>query len=389
VLIKPVSASTLFDTVMRVLGGQSEEKRTSAREVSTVLEDLATIKGAMILLAEDNELNQEVAVGLLQDAGFTVDIANNGQETLEMLPQKAYDIILMDMQMPVMDGVTATTEIRKDERYRELPIVAMTANAMEQDKQKCLEAGMNDHVAKPIEPDDLFLALLKWIKPRQAKPRKASVKKPATVEAASEAAWLPPIAGLDVELGLRRVLGKKPLYLSMLRKYVANQERVPQHLHAALSEGDLATAERLAHTAKGVSGNIGATDLQAMAAELEKMIVKKVGTAAVEEKLVIFAAAQKVLIDAIKQALPPDEENAAPVALDIGKVTEVVRRLAELLAEDDSEASDVLEENLDLLRFALGIDAFAEVDGAIKQFDFEKALNLLKQRAGELEIAVA
>jgi two-component system sensor histidine kinase/response regulator len=394
VLIKPVSASTLFDTAIRVLGGQPEEKRTSARDVSVVIEDLAAIKGAEILLAEDNELNQEVAVGLLQDAGFKVDIANNGQETLEMLPKKAYDIILMDMQMPIMDGVTATRKIRKDEHYKDLPIVAMTANAMEQDKQKCLEAGMNDHVGKPIEPDDLFRSLLKWIKPKQAKPKKASARKPATAQAAPEPAaleqaWLPPIPGLDVELGLRRVLGKKPLYLSMLRKYVANQERFPQQLRASINEGDLVTAERLAHTAKGVSGNIGASDLQAMAAELEKMIVKKTGSAALEEKLVVFAAAQTVLIDAIRQALPPEEESTQPEALDIGKVTAVLRRLAELLAEDDSEASDVLEENLDLLRFALGIESFSKVDAAIKQFDFESALNHLKQRAGELEIAVA
>lgn len=390
VLIKPVSASTLFDTVIRVLGGQTEEKRTSAREVSVVIEDLATIKGARILLAEDNDLNQEVAVGLLQDAGFKVDIANNGQETLEMLPKKPYDIILMDMQMPVMDGVTATLEIRKDERYQDLPIVAMTANAMEQDKQKCLEAGMNDHVGKPIEPDDLFRALLKWIKPRQAKPRKNSTKKPAASQPSLADAWLPPITGLDVELGLRRVLGKRPLYLSMLRKYVANQKGLPDELRSALGAGDFIAAERLAHTAKGVNGNIGATELQMMAAEIEKLIRQKTETSAIEEKLTVFAAAQKALVDALQQALPQEEQPDTPTsALDLAKATEVVQMLAGLLAEDDSEASDVLENNLDLLRFALGVESFSKVDGAIKQFDFEKALSHLKQRAGELEIAVA
>jgi two-component system sensor histidine kinase/response regulator len=389
VLIKPVSASTLFDTVMRVLGGQNEEKRTSAREVSVVSEDLASIKGAKILLAEDNELNQEVAVGLLQDAGFKVDIANNGQEALEMLPKKAYDIILMDMQMPIMDGVTTTIEIRNDERYKNFPIVAMTANAMEQDKKKCLEAGMNDHVGKPIDPDDLFRTLLKWIKPRQTKPRKTGVKKAATAKTIQDADWLPPIPGLDMDLGLSRVLGKRPLYLSMLRKYVANQENLPQELRAAMDMGDLATAERLAHTAKGVNGNIGASDLQAMAAELEKMIGQQASKASVEEKLVVFAASQKVLLDAIRQALPQQKREAAAEALDIGKATMVLRRLVELLAEDDSEASDILEDNLDLLRFALGTEAFSKVDSAIKQFDFEQALTHLKQRAGELEIAVA
>jgi two-component system sensor histidine kinase/response regulator len=194
---------------------------------------------------------------------------------------------------------------------------------------------------------------------------------------------------LDMDLGLSRVLGKRPLYLSMLRKYVANQENLPQELRAAMDMGDLATAERLAHTAKGVNGNIGASDLQAMAAELEKMIGQQASKASVEEKLVVFAASQKVLLDAIRQALPQQKREAAAEALDIGKATMVLRRLVELLAEDDSEASDILEDNLDLLRFALGTEAFSKVDSAIKQFDFEQALTHLKQRAGELEIAVA
>lgn len=385
VLIKPVSASTLFETATRVLGGQEKEARTSAREVSIVSESLATIKGASILLVEDNELNQEVAIGLLQDAGFHVDLAGNGQEALNMLPQKAYDIILMDMQMPVMDGVTATMEIRKNESYQDLPIVAMTANAMEQDKQKCLDAGMNDHVAKPIEPDELFRTLLKWIKPRRAKSRENRV---GTTQSAPTGTWLQPIAGLDVELGLQRVLGKKPLYLSMLRKYIVNQERLPEDLRTAMSTGDWVTAERLAHTAKGVNGNIGATDLQVMAGSLEKMIREHADAAAVEEKLAFFSASQKTLIEAIRQALPQQEDSVLPDAVDTEKVTEVVQRLAELLSEDDSEASDIFEDNLNLLRFVLGVESFSKVDAAIKQFDFEQALSYLKQRAGELEIMV-
>jgi signal transduction histidine kinase/AmiR/NasT family two-component response regulator len=388
ILIKPVSASTLFETAIRVLGGQEDGKRISTREVSVVSEDLATIEGASILLVEDNELNQEVAVGLLEDGGFLVDIANNGQEALNMLPQKAYDVILMDMQMPVMDGITATMEIRKDAHYKDLPIVAMTANAMEQDKQKCLEAGMNDHVSKPVEPDELFRALLKWIKPRQTKPGETSTRKPETTQAASDEVWLQPIAGLDVELGLRRVLGKKPLYLSMLRNYVANQQNLIEELYAAMNVGDLTTAERLAHTAKGVSGNIGASDLQAMAAELENMIGQKADIASMDEKLLAFAEAQKALIDSIRHALPSPVENTRPDVLDIAKVSEVVRRLTELLAEDNSEASEVLEDNLDLLKFALGVESFSQVEAAIKQFDFEKALSHLRQRAGELEIVV-
>jgi PAS domain S-box-containing protein len=388
VLIKPVSPSMLFDISMRVLGGPIKEQNISEPEVSLAREDLATIKGATILLAEDNELNQDVAVGLLEDAGFKVEIANNGQEALDTLAKKAYDIVLMDMQMPVMDGVTATIEIRKDGRFKALPIVAMTANAMEQDKQKCLAAGMDDYVAKPIDPDELFRALLKWIKPKQvAISDQTNIAIQATAE--KQDVDLPIIDGLDVELGLRRVVGKVPFYLGMLRKYVINQQNTPVSLRAALDAEDRATAERIAHTAKGVSGNIGARDIQGMAAELEQMLREGADRNAIEKKLAPFAEAQGALIKALKQALASEEEDKhADVELDMAKVAKVVQKLAELLAEDDSEASDMLEENRDLLSFALGVESFAKIDSALKQYDLETALGHLKQRADELNISL-
>jgi len=391
VLIKPVGVSMLFDTVIRVLGGALDEQRTGEREVSDVMEGLTAIKGATILLAEDNELNQEVAVGLLEDAGFKVEIAENGQEVLEMLPNKPYDIVLMDMQMPVMDGVTAAIELRKDARWKDLPVVAMTANAMEQDKEKCLAAGMNGHVAKPIDPDELFRALLQWIEPQPAMDNKAAKKKPARIKSQTgeEQAMpdLPVIPDLDVKLGLQRVLGKRSLYISMLRKYVMNQYETPAEIRAALDAGDRVTAERLAHSAKGVSGNIGASRLQKMAAELEKMIREGADNNAIKEKLSPFAATQGAMIASLEKALPEEEKvsrlSAAP---DMAKVTDVVQKLAALLGEDDSEASDILEENLDLLHFALGSASFSQVDGAIKQYDFEKALTNLKTCANTLGI---
>jgi two-component system sensor histidine kinase/response regulator len=171
VLIKPVNASLLFDTAMRVLGAEVREHRSAGDAPSSLLEEMALIKGARILLVEDNDLNQEVAGEILRDAGFVVDIADNGQIAVDMVNKNAdslYDIVLMDMQMPVMDGVTATLEIRKEARFLEMPIVAMTANAMQQDKDRCLAAGMVDFVTKPIQPDELWAALKRWIKPKHA-----------------------------------------------------------------------------------------------------------------------------------------------------------------------------------------------------------------------------
>jgi len=169
VLIKPVNASLLFDTAMRVLGAEVQEHRSAGDAPSQLVEQLALIKGARILLVEDNELNQEVAGEILTDAGFIVEIADNGRIAVDKVHLNAdtpYDIVLMDMQMPVMDGVTATVEIRKNARFEAMPIVAMTANAMQQDKEKCLTAGMVDFITKPIQPDELWASLLRWIKPR-------------------------------------------------------------------------------------------------------------------------------------------------------------------------------------------------------------------------------
>lgn len=379
VLIKPVNPSILLDTAMRVLGRLPKEERTSHRDVSDIVEALAVIKGASILVAEDNELNQEVAMGLLSEAGFEVEIARNGQEAIEMVRKKAYDIVLMDMQMPVMDGVTATMEIHKDSRFNELPIVAMTANAMQQDKEKCQNAGMVDHVTKPIDPDELFRTLLKWIKPRQNKARPDKQKKSDDAADKKELIDLPVIDGLDVELGMRRVLGKTPLYLSMLRKYVSNQQNTPTELRAAIDANDIATAERIAHSAKAVSGNIGASGLQEIAGEIEKMINDSVGRDVIDVSIGSFEQAQSAMISALKAFLPPEEGKAAAIEFDPSKARSVLGKLGTLLKDDDSEAADVFEENIDLLNIVLGADNFVKVDQAIRQFDYENALILLKE----------
>ncbi|TAK60021.1 PAS domain S-box protein [Methylobacter sp.] len=367
-LIKPVNASVLFDTAIRLLGGQVDEERTSDRHISNIMEDLVAIKGAAILVAEDNELNQEVAMELLTDAGFDVDIANNGREAVEMMAQRAYDIVLMDMQMPVMDGITAAIEIRKDARYQELPIVAMTANAMQQDKEKCAKAGMVDHVAKPIDPDELFRALLKWIKPKIA----AVTSEKATAE--KQESDLPVIDGLDVELGMRRVLGKKPSYLKMLRNYVVNQENTSSELRAAIDADDRASAERIAHSAKGVSGNIGAIGLQEIAGELERMIKEGADRDDILAKLAIFSQQQSALIKALKANLPAEKVRNPTENVDTSKAAEVLTRLKKLLAFDDSKSKEVFEENFGLLRVVLGTEVFTKVDQAVKQFDFALAL---------------
>jgi two-component system sensor histidine kinase/response regulator len=385
VLIKPVSASTMFDTLVQVLGGKSDH--TDADQQATPLtENLNTIKGACILVAEDNEFNQQIATELLTDAGFKVDIAENGQKSIEMLDKRLYDIVLMDMQMPVMDGTTATREIRKDERFKDLPILAMTANVMEADIEKCREAGMWDHIGKPIDPDELFSKLLKWVKPRKIEEVQETAGSPP-VETKKEEPKpekqddLPEIPGLDTNLGLKRVMGKKVFYIEMLKKYIENQGQAPVQIRQSLDADDYATAERQAHTAKGVSGNIGATHLQGIAAALEKAIKEKSPREEIGTMLETFGTEHGKLIAGLMEAFPAAAVQEEAGKVDEAKANEVCKKMMELLANDDSEAVDYLDAEKDALRHILGTAPFGPFEHAVKQYDFAQALEFIKSQA--------
>jgi two-component system sensor histidine kinase/response regulator len=165
VLVKPVTSSTLFDTTAAVLQASDHSPDIAP---SAVVPDANLMRGARVLLVEDNEINQEVALGQLEDAEVEVDVAENGEMAVRMVQANAYDLVLMDMQMPVMDGIEATRVIRSDPRFDGLPIIAMTANAMAADRDKCLEAGMNDHISKPIDAQELFRVLSQWTRARNA-----------------------------------------------------------------------------------------------------------------------------------------------------------------------------------------------------------------------------
>jgi two-component system sensor histidine kinase/response regulator len=298
VLVKPVSPSLLFDTTIGVLGGRREATAADGAP-APVDTRLAAIHGSRVLLVEDNDINQQVARELLEDAGMVVDAADNGAAALAMAQRTGYDLVFMDMQMPVMDGVTATREMRRIARLERLPIVAMTANAMETDRRKCIDAGMNDFLVKPIDPQDMWAILLRWIRPCKAQAASA----PAPV--ALQPGELPQgVEGLDAALGLARMAGKKPLYLAMLRRYATSQAEAGQQIRQALAANDQATAERIAHTLKGVSGNVGATTVQDLAGAVEQAIrdgqpADEIGVRVVELELPLAS-----LVAALQAQLP-------------------------------------------------------------------------------------
>jgi two-component system sensor histidine kinase/response regulator len=389
VLIKPVSSSTVFDALMLTLGKITDKVSSQLIEKSAAEQGIAAIKGARILLVEDNELNQQVASELLSYAGIKVDVAWDGQQALEMLQKKAYDAVLMDMQMPVMDGMTATREIRQKNKFKELPIIAMTAHVMQKDIQMCIEAGMNDHIAKPIDPDELFKKLLKWIntdsKRDDIQQTNAAKQGALSYEPAEQAEReLSKIPGLDIESGLKRVSGNKELYLKLLRKYVENHGDVPGEIRNNLETGDIATAERLAHTIKGISGSIGATALQEMSAKVEESINNGATREEMEEVMIPFTEAHTAIITRLKEALPVQEggaeSNVKGTKIDLVKANAICNTLANLLSDSDSEVLDFLNRERALIRDILGKANFHDIEQAIENYDFEKALALLKEQ---------
>ena len=373
---------------------------TSAQAASGAAVDLSALRGARLLLVEDNDLNQQVASEMLGDEGFVVEIAENGRIAVDKVlaahtAGQPYDLVLMDMQMPVMDGVSATQEIRRTLDAQALPIVAMTANAMQQDRDRCMDAGMQDVVTKPIDPDQLWQALHAWVRPRpglglparvlpDTPPCAAHAQGMGTVATASaaqqaDASSLPTdIPGLDTALGLTRVLGKVPRYLNMLERYVAGQRGAMTELDAALARQDRETAQRLAHTTKGVSGNIGALQVQQQAEALEQAL--KDGES--WERLAPLVDALRQDLDPLVQALAaklPQATAPAPthrVAVDEAELERVTRRLGELLRDMDSEAGDWLGQHQALLASAYPAH-LPGLQAAVEAFDFDAAIEQL------------
>ncbi|MBL7002921.1 MAG: response regulator [Gammaproteobacteria bacterium] len=210
-------------------------------------------------------MNQELAEELLLGEGILVTTAKHGKEALEALKKKPFDCILMDCQMPVMDGYEATLKIREQKEFQQLPILAMTANAMAGDKEQVLSVGMNDHIAKPIDPILMFETIAKWVKPTS----RTSIKKPKNKQTEKTQA-LYQLKGIDAKRGLRTTMNKEDLYRRLLKKFYDDQQDFEQQFRQCLNKNDIESATRLAHSLKGISANLGMTDLKNSAAKLEK-----------------------------------------------------------------------------------------------------------------------
>ncbi|MCB1617400.1 MAG: response regulator, partial [Pseudomonadales bacterium] len=372
ILRKPVLPSELYNRLLELDDAffpavAQEQQHAAAPQV---------FGGRRVLLAEDNPTNQEVAQAILSRAGFAIDICENGSDALRRVQQDRYDAVLMDIQMPVMDGLESTRRIRQlGGRYAELPIIAMTAHALTGDREKSLEAGMNGHVTKPINPEVLFTELARWVAAGEA-PAPANV--PTGLPDPGDE--IPDLPGIDLPSGLARINGNWPAYRRILQNFARNNAGRIEEIEALLVQGDLEAAARLAHALKGSGGNIAADALHTEAAELERLC-RAGARAQCLPQLQVLAGALRQLLDSLVVLDEPEQATGAAAAEELGDEL-FVQRMAEIrdhLEKDFSEAQASFERVASAGFAGRHRDLVNELEAAMRGYDIDSARKLLQK----------
>ena len=374
VLTKPVTPSTLLEAIGEVLGkGAITETRIAEREDRSAA-DQASLAGARILLAEDNDMNQELARELLESAGIRLTIVDNGQEALDLLVSGAvFDGVLMDCQMPVMDGYTATRRLRELPHLAQLPIIAMTANAMVGDREQAKAAGMNDHISKPLNVASMFACMAKWIHPvAQPVSQAADAGSKPDAEAATLPAYLP---GIDQSAGLATSMGRIDLYRRLLVRFHDGHGQFRAVFEAAVASGEADAPARVAHTLRGTAGNIGAREVASAAAALELACKDGAEVASLLSKVEQALAPVLAGLAALgEQHLAADAAATSAIVSAPPQAAAMLERLRALLADSDSSALDVLGELEALVQGHPLAWHLRKVGQQIERFDFDGAL---------------
>jgi two-component system sensor histidine kinase/response regulator len=389
-LTKPITQSQLLNALMEVLD-EGRDKSLSFKQYRyepVFPGQVVDVKGARVLLVDDNEINQQVGQEILQQLGFQVDIANNGLEAIEALEQAEYELVFMDVQMPVMDGYEATRRIRMNPLWSQLPIIAITAHTLSTDREKSLQAGMNDQVNKPIDTDELIAVIRKYVKNKGRSPDRGEL----ILSPAGNERQLP---GIVYAEGLARVGGNQKIYKKLLLQFAASNADTADKLRNALLSGDLQEASRLLHTVKGVAANIGANDLAAATSQLETALLGKSNK---DRDLLLeeFMTSLTVVMDGIKaleEVLEVVSNNTtvqerAMTRVDSEGLQIHLINLAQMLESGSVESVKhlkILESYLSNTSFQ---KKFEQLQHDVEIFDMDNALIKLKELASDLNISI-
>lgn len=381
---KPIKQSALFDAVMNVFGQKPFQNETIVTQKISQKE-LSGIQDAKILLVEDNAINQQVALEILREANFQIKTASNGRQAVSAVAKGDYDLVLMDIQMPIMDGFDATQKIRTKLGFKKLPIIAMTAHAMKGVKEKCLAAGMNDYITKPIDNNLLFKTMIKWL-PK----KKVSRKNRPVLPESKIMQYLKHIQGINVAEAISRLNQNQNLFIKLFKEFCQTYEKSSHEINNAIKSNDLRLAKRLTHTVKGLAGNFAAQYLHASAGDLEIAIEGK-KSKDIAKYFKQFDKALKQLTGTENLKLLKKSEILVTDEIEHTSVETSAQKLNTYLKENDLEAEQCFFVFREFVKKSLKknqLNQLNKLETAINSFDFEKAKILLKMILDQLDIII-
>ncbi len=406
VVLKPVNPDHLLDNIKEVLANRLEQSQQQPlnRQMFREGDEIHAVLGAKVLIAEDNIINQEVIQGLLEPYGLDITLVDNGYAAVDAVQQQAFDLVLMDIQMPKLDGLQATQHIKQLDLPRLPPIVAMTAHAMQEDIDHCLSIGMSDHIGKPIDPERLKQVLIKWIEPRvfSSKPGDRGIRdnfgERSAGELESDGLDMPcMLEGVDLNMAMRSTAGNKKLLKRLMGQFLEDYQEHTLPLEQMIHQGDTQRLKRWLHTLKGTSATLGMNEVSSASSELEHKLMQ--GTDPVELDLLVISEPLSLVLNSVSECInnknmmvelvgepaisqePNFIQSISPLTvteMDPEKVANMVAEIKKMLDEGDADVLDKVPELMELVQSdEVLLDKTIKLLELVESYEFDQALEAL------------
>ncbi|MES9933297.1 MAG: transporter substrate-binding domain-containing protein [Candidatus Sedimenticola sp. PURPLELP] len=389
ILVKPVNPSSLLNSIVDALGYTPVSTLTDVSHEVDRIESIRHLRGSRILLVEDNEINQELALDVLSGIGCVVTVANDGQEALDILDSEVFDGVLMDIHMPKMDGLIATRKLRERKQLKVLPVIAMTAAAMEEDRQSAMASGMNDFVTKPVNVNELFETMAKWISP--AVPMGSPPGNDAAIDNSGEIGLdLGRLESIDPERGLRMVRGSKSGYIRLLSRFYENYRDFEKQFNESFDDEDKEASMRLAHNLKSTSGAIGAGHVQLVAEDLERACIERNSKDEIEPRLASVLAALTLVLGELRGLIEKTEPLLGEEKGNkrLAELSPQLKELDKLLENFNGDSVDLVDEIYLQMNEEKYEEQIKNLRNLVSRYRFKQARELLGQIVESLGIGL-